>query len=168
MWYPHPSRTKGSVIKAGAAAGLLLFAAYYGGVAHADDYVRDTDFQRAASAFGQRESADGRRALEKSTNVEVKQAAKILSAEGGAATDQLAQLATEKGWPVIPADDLENVGPYSDRSFVAHQIESEQRAIGFYHEEAQNGTDTDLQTFARQMLPRLERSLTILRALRVT
>jgi putative membrane protein len=145
-----------------------MSAVLYCDAAPADEYVRDTDFLRAASAFGQREMADGKRALEQSTNAEVKQAAKILSSDGEAATDQLGQLATQKGWPMRPVDDLENGGRYSDRSFVAHQIENEQRAIGFYHEEAQNGTDTDLQLFARGMLPRLERSLAILRALRVS
>jgi len=147
---------------------LLASAAFSGGAVRADEYVRDTDFLRAASAFGQREVAAGKRALEHSTNVEVKQAAQILRADGESATDSLAQLATRKGWPVLPVDDQENGGRYTDRKFVARQIDNEQRAIGFYREEAQNGTDTDLQFFARDMLPRLERSLTILRALRVT
>jgi len=147
---------------------LLASAAFSGGAVRADEYVRDTDFLRAASAFGQREVAAGKRALEHSTNVEVKQAAQILRADGESATDSLAQLATRKGWPVLPVDDQENGGRYTDRNFVARQIDNEQRAIGLYREEAQNGTDTDLQFFSRNMLPRLERSLTILRALRVT
>ncbi len=144
------------------ATGVLQAAAV-----HADAYVRDTDFLRAATAFGQREMADGKRALTRTGNADVKQAAQILCADGEAATDALAQLATQKGWPVLPTQDLENDGRYSDLSFIAHQIDNEQRAIGFYHEEALNGTDTDLQFFARAMLPRLERSLAILRALRV-
>jgi putative membrane protein len=142
--------------------GLVMAAAVHA----ADQYPVDTEFVRMAEQTGEQAVVDARFALKWSRNADVKEAASRLQSDGIAANRKLLALAVEKGWPSPALNTADPVIDYSDYHFVSRQIRVQQKAIALYQEEAANGADTDLQEFARDALPALERGLISLRSLR--
>jgi predicted outer membrane protein len=132
----------------------------------ADEFPADTMFLRRAEQSGEQAIADARFALKMSKNAEVKKAAMMLRSQGIAANRRLAALAVEKGWPSPSLTKADTTLDYSDYHFISRQIRTQQRAIALYEEEAINGADTDLQEFARETLPNLQRALVSLQSLR--
>ncbi len=126
----------------------------------------DTAFIKKAEQTGEQAMVDTRFALKMSHNAGLKETARMLQTDGKTATRRLLALAVEKGWPAPVLDTADTTRDYSDYRFVSWQIRLQQRAIALYEEEAQNGADTDLQAFARETLPALQRGLNSLRSLR--
>jgi predicted outer membrane protein len=132
----------------------------------ADQFPADNDFVRNAEQAANKEVADARLALKRSRHSDVRAAAQMMERDGLTANRRLSALAVEKGWPAPSLDAPEELHDYSDHSFIAHEINAQKDAIVFYKEEAMNGADTDLQTFARETLPILQHSLASLQNLR--
>jgi predicted outer membrane protein len=142
--------------------GLVMATA----VRAADQFPADTEFVRMAEQTGEQAIVDARFALNMSHNAGVKDAARLLQNDGIAANRKLMALAVEKGWPAPALNTADPVLDYSDYHFVSRQIRVQQKAIALYKEEAANGADTELQEFARDALPALQRGLISLRSLR--
>jgi len=148
-------------------SSIVCFGLVMAAVAHAaDQFPADTEFVRMAEQTGEQAVVDARFALKWSRNADVKEAASMLQSDGIAANRKLLALAVEKGWPAPALNTADPVLDYSDYHFVSRQIRVQQKAIALYQEEAANGADTDLQEFARDALPALQRGLISLRSLR--
>jgi predicted outer membrane protein len=149
------------------ALSMVCFGLLMAAVAHAgDQFPADTEFVRMAEQTGEQAVVDAGFALKWSRNANVKEAASRLQSDGIAANRKLLALAVEKGWPAPALSTADPVIDYSDYHFVSRQIRVQQKAIALYQEEAANGADTDLQEFARDALPALQRGLISLRSLR--
>jgi predicted outer membrane protein len=125
----------------------------------ADPFPADTDFVRKAERAGNQEIADARVALSMSKDPAIQAVAKQMLDDGKGENQRLAALSVEKGWPSASLEPPDSMRQYSDDNYVARQIQELRGAIAFYAEEATNGADTDLQEFARGLLPTLRRRL---------
>jgi putative membrane protein len=153
-----------SVIRAVSIGYCCLFGL---STVHAgDEFAVDTAFIRKAEQTTEQAMVDTRFALKMSLNAHVKEAARMLQNDGMIANRKLLALAVEKGWPAPILDTADTTRDYSDYHFISWQIRLQQRAIALYQAEADNGADTDLQAFARETLPALQRGLMSLRSLR--
>ena len=132
----------------------------------ADQFGTDSDFVRQAEQSANQEVADASLALKMSSHSDMKQVATNMQRDGNTANRRLATLAVEKGWLSATSDRPDTASNYSDHDWVAREIRAQQDAVALYREEAASGADTDLQEFARETLPTLQRNLDSLRALR--
>ncbi len=136
-------------------------------IAYAADQVAvDGAFIRKAEQTGEQAIVDARFALKMSQNADVKDAARMLRNDGITASRRLFALADAKGWPSPTLVTADTTRDYSDYHFISWQIRLQQSAIALYQAEADNGVDTELQAFARESLPALQRGLLALRSLR--
>jgi predicted outer membrane protein len=148
-----------------AALGCLAVVSVSFG---ADNFSADTDFVRKAEQAGAQEVVDARFVLAKSSDPAIRRVAKLMLADGTHANQRLAALAVEKGWPSPALDPPETMSRYSRNRYAARQIQAERNVLAVYAEEAANGSDTELQQFARAALPVLRHRLATLRLLRTS
>ena len=132
----------------------------------ADPFPADSDFVRQAERTCNQAELDAQAALAKSHDPQIKNVAAAIKQDGENASRELMQLSVEKGWPAPTLESSTKSTGYSDRGYVAAQIQRQQQAIALFTQEASMGADTDLQRWAREYLPVLKSQLVKLRAWR--
>jgi putative membrane protein len=118
----------------------------------------DVKFAVAAAGGGLAEVALGRLALEKTTNIAVKNFADMMVDEHSKINDDLGQIATKKGinLPTGPdtahlkkIEELRKMGEAAfDKAYVAAMVEGHKKTLDLMSKEAKNGKDDDLKDFA--------------------
>jgi putative membrane protein len=118
----------------------------------------DIKFAVTAANGGLAEVALGKLALEKTTNIAVKNFADMMVDEHSKINDDLAQIATAKGIPLPATPDavhLEKAGELRkmseanfDKAYVAAMVDGHKKTLELMSNEAKNGKDADLKEFA--------------------
>jgi predicted outer membrane protein len=147
---------------AALAAGLFIASLCKA----SDQFPADTDFVRRAEQAANQEAADAQSAIQMSSDPAVKRFAAQMQRDANELTARLSALSVEKGWPNRSFGVPDNMNVYSDHDYITRQIRAQRNLILYYKGEAANGADTDLQEFARQILPVMERNLAALQAWR--
>ena len=126
----------------------------------------DRDFVLAATLAGQQEVHDAALAMASSRMEPVRQMAHRLHQDHMASNAKLSALAHDKaiGVPVTTAA-ASPTPSFSDTEYVAAQIQAHEDAVALFTNEADEGSDADFRSFARQQLPVLRSHLNALRAL---
>lgn len=147
-------------------AAAEVSAAPTAATASGAESAADAAFLAKAVPAGRDEVTAAREALKMSKIAGVKKAAQMMRQDHRMANRKLAALAERKGWPLPPRDTSGAASAsYSDDEYIAGQIMAHQDAIALFTEEAANGSDADLQAFAKKTLPTLRHHLKVLQAL---
>jgi predicted outer membrane protein len=129
----------------------------------------DREFAGAAANAARRQMADAKAALRESERSDVKQIAATLLGDGERMGGSLAGISSRGDFVATTS----NTGgqatedSYSDRTFIADQIEMQRNAIKRFEREGRLGGNHELKNFARVTLPLLQRNLQALQALTV-
>jgi len=126
-----------------------------GGIAVNND---DAKFAANAAAGGLTEVALGNLAQQKSANEKIRNFGAMMVKDHSAANAELADLAKTKNISIpatVSADDQKKIDALAkksvkafDKAYVDAMIEGHKKALKLFQDEAQNGTDADLKTFA--------------------
>ena len=144
-----------------------LAAAFLAFEASAQTAVKrgDRDFVEKAAKAGMEEVDVSRIAAERSTNGEVKSFAQMLVSDHTAANQKLTSIATSKSVK-LPAEDMGAAGKWSkkdakgfDKDYIDKMVSDHKDAVDLFQKEADKGTDPELQSFARDTLPKLQHHL---------
>ena len=129
----------------------------------------DREFMNKAAHAGAAEIAAGKMALSKTENSEVKQFAQRMIDDHTKASDELKELAKNKGvtLPTEPDDEQkekaaelkELSGDEFDAEYMEAQINDHETVIDFFQDEADDGSDKDVVSFATKTLPTLKSHL---------
>ena len=150
---------------------LLMALLCLGGptLSHAtDQFSADTSFVGKAEQASSQDMTDSSDAIAMTTNAALRTLAKRIHDDENSANLRLTELSVLKGWPAPTLDPPDRLRRYSDHRYVDRQIHATRNALAFYVEEAANGGDTDLQEFARSVVPALRQRLKSLRLLRTS
>jgi putative membrane protein len=126
----------------------------------------DRDFAKTAYQDNLAEISVGQLAVQRASNNDVKQYAQELVDDHTKANDQLKQIATSKGID-LPSevdsqakseqDRLSQVsGSDFDRQFLDQEKKDHQKAIALFQQEASQGQDPDLKSYASENLSKLQ------------
>lgn len=129
----------------------------------------DREFMTKAAHAGIAEVKAGKMALEKSENEDVRQFAQRMIDDHTKASDELKELAKNKGvtLPTEPnedqketADELSKLsGDDFDSEYMDAQISDHETVIDFFEDEVDSGSDSDVVAFAKKTLPTLKSHL---------
>ena len=129
----------------------------------------DKEFMTKAAHAGYAEVEAGKMALEKSENEDVRQFAQRMIDDHTKAGDELKKLAENKGvsLPTEPSEDQkETANELSeleseefDSEYMDAQVSDHETVIGFFEDEARDGSDSDVIAFADKTLPTLKSHL---------
>lgn len=129
----------------------------------------DQDFINKAFQSNQNEIELSRLAAQKASSSDVKQYAQQLVDDHTKANDQLRQIAQSKGIN-IPSSSSQGAdinrfqnlsGANFDRQYIQNQVQAHKKAITMYRNEANNGQDPDLKSFASTQLSNLQQHETM-------
>jgi putative membrane protein len=129
----------------------------------------DAAFVRAAGEAGLAEVKMGQVAQQNAENQAIKDFGQRLVTDHSKANEELAQIASQKGFQVptvMGAKDEAMIqhlsslnGAEFDKACGRHAVEAHQKAIRLFKTEAQSGQDAELKAFAQKTLPTLEEHL---------
>jgi putative membrane protein len=155
----------------GALALILTLAA--AGAAFAAPSTTDEMFAMKAAQAGMAEVADGKLAVRKTDNDQVRMVAQRMVDDHTRANMQLQRIAGMEGLAIPqhmdPQDytmmtEMRAMGPRAfDRAYLRGQVTAHRQAIALFTNEANNGTDRRLVGFARNTLPILRHHLMMVR-----
>jgi putative membrane protein len=137
--------------------------------------ITDRQFIHDATVGGMTEVQTGQIAANRGTNGDLKQFGQQMVTDHQRANAELAQLAQQKGVtvPTYPDTDGQNVidklnslnGADFDDTYIAGQVKSHTDTIRLFENEANNGQDSDLKSFASRTLPTLQHHLEMIKSL---
>lgn len=130
----------------------------------------DQQFAMQAAASDQFEIQSSQAALQQTRSPRVRQFAQRMIDAHTQTTQQLSQIASDKGMPLQPAlepqqqqmvSDLQSrrPGPAFDRAYLHDQVVGHQAAVEVFQNEIANGSDPELKAFAQQTLPAIQNHL---------
>ncbi|UKT65259.1 DUF4142 domain-containing protein [Pedobacter mucosus] len=133
----------------------------------------DSKFATEAATGGMAEVALGKLALEKSTNAQVKEFATMMVNDHGKANAELMTLAQTKNI-TLPADvddehkkkmaDLTKLtGANFDKEYVSAMVDGHEKTLKLMQDEAKDGKDAELKTFASNTAPVVQTHLTMIK-----
>lgn len=135
----------------------------------------DRNFVAQAAYGSLAEITLGRTAERQAGSAEVREFGRMMVADHARMTQELVDLATDKGMapPTAPDPGRQAVaemlgelsGPAFDRQYVPQQIAEHEVALTLFQREAQSGQDPDVRAFAARHAPTVEQHLTMLRQL---
>ena len=131
----------------------------------------DREFMTMAAHSDSFEIKSSQLALQKSSSPEVKQYAQKMIDEHTQSTNQLKQIAAQKG-ATLPSDPgafnqavLDQLTPLSgtefDRAYLEAQANGHMQAVAVFRTESGRGQDTALKQFAARLLPTIEQHYTM-------
>jgi putative membrane protein len=154
------------------AFGALLLGA---GGARAELSPPDQAFATSAASGGLAEIQLAQVALQKATSSEVRQFARRMVADHGAANQALQQIADDQGLtlPEQPAPAALSVGRRLrgttgngfDQAYIQQMIRYHQQDLMLFRRAAQSAQDPDLKAFAQKALPMIQQHLQLARSL---
>jgi putative membrane protein len=131
----------------------------------------DREFVRKAAEGGLAEVELGQLATQKASSPDVKQFGQRMVTDHTQANDQLKQIALQKGITVptsLNAKDaatkqrLEGLsGAAFDRAYMQHMVKDHTKDVNEFQNEANNGKDSDVKSFASQTAPKLQEHLSM-------
>lgn len=131
--------------------------------------AQSKQFATKAAQSGLAEVQEGQLAQQNGGSAQVKQFGQTLVQDHTAANQNLQQIAQHQGitLPDKPSSSQQSElkrlrgmsGQQFDRSFAQHEVQDHKQAIALFQQEAKNGKDPELQTFAQQTLPVLRKHL---------
>jgi len=137
--------------------------------------VDDKKFAKDAALGGMTEVELGKLAAQKGSSDDIKQFGQKIVDDHTKANDQLKEVATKENIPIPDALDSKHQarvdklsklsGENFDKAFVKDQLKDHQAEIRDFSAEAQNGTDTNVKTFASNVLPTLQQHLQAIQTL---
>ena len=124
---------------------------------------QDSDFMKTAAKDGMKEVHMGQMAAQQGQSAEVKKMGSQIAADHTKANQQLMSIAEKKGVKLdtkhkmdkMSKKDMENF----DQAWLAMMVKDHQKDIAAYQQQAQQGTDPDLKSFAKKTLPVLQKHL---------
>lgn len=129
----------------------------------------DRQFVMQAASGGLAEVQLGGIAANKAANAEVKQFAQRMVQDHGKANDQLKSLAAQRNLKLPAEPDAEArdqvqklsklEGANFDREYMQYMVEDHERDVRKFQQEAEQGQDAGLKSFAQQTLPILQQHL---------
>ncbi len=133
----------------------------------------DSKFATEAATGGMAEVALGKLALEKSTNSQVKDFATMMVNDHGKADAELMTIAKAKNI-TLPTDvddmhkkkmdDLSKLtGAAFDKEYVSAMVDGHEKTLKLMQDEAKDGKDSDLKTFASNTAPVVQTHLTMIK-----
>ncbi len=131
-----------------------------GGIAVVED---DAEFTTKAAAGGMAEVELGRLAIEKSTNMQIKEFATMMVNDHGKANEELKMIATSKNislptkldedhqkmWDNLNAKTAKDF----DKKYVDDMIDGHKKMLDLLEKQAKDGVDTELKAFAAKTAP---------------
>jgi putative membrane protein len=157
--------------------GLVCGLTAWAQATRADDRtaLNDQQFVNMAATSGMAEVKLGRLAMDRSSNVEVKQFGQQLVKDHTQANQDLMKLAEKKNLKIPRNLDgrhqelIERFGKMRetdfDRQYIKQMVQDHQEAVNLFEREAKNGQDAELKTFAEKTLPTLRNHLRMAQAL---
>ena len=143
--------------------------------AWAADEIRPQEFVDQASAAGVAEIESARMALQKSSSPNVHNFAEQMIKDHTQANQDLKELAMNKQLEVATDADLMNKakamilelreGESFDQAYANNQVNAHEKVVELFTRAAQHGTDSDVQKFAKDKLPKLQEHLEMARKL---
>lgn len=133
----------------------------------------DRQFVMQAAMAGMAEVQAGELAAQKSSSPQARAFAQRMVEDHTKANQQLMTLAKARG--VTPPDELDRThrqamerlqklsGTEFDRAYMKNQIDDHQKAVSLYEQQAKNGRDAELKSFATRQLPTLREHLEMAR-----
>ena len=129
----------------------------------------DRQFMQTAAIGGMCEVQAGQLAQQRATNDQLRQFGQQMVSDHTAVNNQLNQLAQQKGVTLPTAldadaqsqiDKLNSLhGNDFDDYYITGQVKAHENTIKLFQDEANNGQDSDLKSFANQNLPTLQHHL---------
>ncbi|WP_145141198.1 DUF4142 domain-containing protein [Pseudomonas duriflava] len=133
------------------------------------------EFVNQASALGMAEIETAKMAKEKGSSPDVNTFAQKMIDDHTASNKQLSEIAKQKKLEVSTEADLMDKakamilkvrqGESFDVAYANNQVESHEKTIELYRQEAESGQDSELKSFAKSTLPTLEHHLKMAKAL---
>jgi putative membrane protein len=137
----------------------------------------DRDFVMTAAHDGMMEVEMGRMAVERASSDDVKQFGQRMIDDHSKANEELMRIATSKGLTVpaqmdakhqadmdkTKADMGKMTGADFDRHYISMMVKDHEKAVRLFEEQANNGKDADLKSFASTTLPTLQTHLQMAR-----
>ncbi|HJU45782.1 MAG TPA: DUF4142 domain-containing protein [Chitinophagaceae bacterium] len=137
---------------------------------------QDSKFAVNAADIGMAEVEMGRTAEQKATNARVKSFASMMVMDHGKANDELKSAAMAKNitLPATVGEDhqehltklSQKSGKDFDKEYMDMMVDGHKKAIDLFEKQANDGKDTDLKTWATNMLPSLRQHLDSAKAIR--
>ncbi|HSV27971.1 MAG TPA: DUF4142 domain-containing protein [Candidatus Omnitrophota bacterium] len=137
--------------------------------------VTDKQFVADAASMGLNEVSVGRLAAERASSPQVRSFGRHMAEEHGRNNDRLRAAASQAAVPVPSQPDREEIakmdklddlsGPAFDRAFVNQMVADHQEAVRLFEQQANQGQNPSLRTYATQTLPRLRQHLSDAQAL---
>ncbi len=137
-----------------------------GGVALAAD-VSDKTFADKAAAGGMAEVKLSKLAMDKADSTEVRQFARKMVVDHSKAGEELKQIAEKQSIPLPSAMDEQHQklydklarmsGPAFDKEYMHAMAVDHDDAVKLFSEQARNGNDPELKSFAMKTLPVIEK-----------
>lgn len=134
----------------------------------------DSGFVTQAAAAGLADLQEAQLAAERAQGAAIKQFARQLVADQASLGQQLSALALRKT-VAVPAQpdaqaldqlrELERLHRGFDAQYVRDQLAAQQQAVTLFRQEAEQGADPDIRTFARENLPLVQQHLAMAEAL---
>jgi putative membrane protein len=131
----------------------------------------DKDFLVKAAVANNAEIEVSKLAESRANSTQVKEFAAMLKKEHKAAYDKLGDLFKNRkigvaaGLEIETRDEIKRLsklqGNEFDRAFLQHMIRDHKRAISLFENQAKNGQDRDIRTYAKELLPDLRNHLTM-------
>jgi len=131
--------------------------------------VDDKKFLKDAAVGGMTEVELGKLAAGKGSSDEVKQFGQKMVDDHSKANDELKQLAAKENVPVPESLDSKHQsrvdklsklsGPDFDKAYMKDQLKDHEQDVREFQNEAQNGSDPNVQQFASKTLPTLQEHL---------
>lgn len=129
----------------------------------------DVQFMREAARGGVAEVQMGRLAMRQASSRQVRQFGRRMVEDHSAANQQLRDIAMTEGvrLPMSPGPEHHAMlsrlrrlsGRAFDRAYMAEMVRDHRKDVAAFQNEARNGRDPDVRSFARQTLPTLREHL---------
>jgi putative membrane protein len=122
---------------------------------------KDRDFMMEAAKGGMEEVEMGKMAEQKGQSAEVKKVGQTMVTDHSKANNELMALAAKKGVKLDTSHKMNEKmgGSNFDQEYLADMVKDHQKDIAAFENEAKNGTDPDIKSWARKTLPTLKKHL---------
>jgi putative membrane protein len=122
---------------------------------------KDRDFMMEAAKGGMAEVEMGRMAEQKGQSAEVKKIGQTMVSDHSKANNELMALASKKGLKLDTSHkmDAKLEGPNFDQNYLNNMVTDHQKDIAAFENEAKNGADPDVKSWAGKTLPTLRKHL---------
>ena len=122
---------------------------------------KDRDFMMEAARGNMEEVEMGKMAEQKGQSVDVKKFGQTMVTDHTKANNELMALASKKGVKIDTSHKMKEKmgGPNFDQEYINDMVKDHQKDIAAFENEAKNGMDPDVKSWAGKTLPTLKKHL---------